>query len=564
MLTLNAAKLKQMFVAGAEAVASEYEYINELNVFPVPDGDTGTNMMITINGAVDTIRNIDYTDIFLLGKNFSRGLLMNARGNSGVIFSQIIKGFTSILKEGKNEIGVVDFVSAFSAAKNTAYAAVASPVEGTILTVIRVTAENLNKQRNFKSIEDVMKTACKEAQKILLQTPELLRELKEVGVVDSGGYGLCRFFDGMLLALGKNVELDTAKKIPLNKIEAKRSFINGLEDSNVGFGYCCEFIMILKSRVSLKQSKKRDFDLASFKKELNSIGDSTAVVKEDDLVKVHIHTLTPYRLLEIGAKYGEFNKVKIENMTLQFLERNPGTTLEKIQDQIKAKRKLPSEVKIIATVPSATIAKLYKDKLNINHTINTEITGNPSIQEFLDKIREANTSNIIIVVDDSNILLAAREAATLTANEINIEIINAHNIAASYLACLSFDPIQDIGTNENNISEIVESTVVGKVSVSSKFVKYSHIEIKKKDFIGIIDKRIVVSGKNLTQLLQEFSDKLVDELRKPKVAYIIYGRDAQLRDIKSLKKYLTETHSLNVSLVNGDQQTYSLYIAIQR
>jgi DAK2 domain fusion protein YloV len=518
MLTLNATKMKEMFMAGGKAVESEYEYINELNVFPVPDGDTGTNMMITINGAIEAITNVDYTDIHLLGKQFSRGLLMNARGNSGVIFSQIIKGFTSVFKEGKNEIGIVDFVNAFTAAKNAAYAAVASPVEGTILTVIRVTAEKLLKKRNFKSIEDVMHTACDEAQKILLQTPEILHELKEVGVVDSGGYGLCRFFDGMLVGASENTKIASIKKIPLAKIEAKKSFIDKLEDSNVGFGYCCEFILVLKSRVTLKQSSKKDFDINSFKKQLSKIGDSIAVVIDGDVVKLHIHTIYPYQVLQIGAQYGEFNKVKIENMTLQFLERNPGTTLEKLQDQVKTRRKLPSNVKIIATVPSTTYAKIYNSEFSIPHTINTETTGNPSVQEFIDKIRDAHTSNIIIVVDDSNIILAAKEASALVENEVKIEIINAGDIATSYLACLTFDPMQDMKTNINNINGAIDATHVGKVSISVKPINYSHIEVKKNHFIGIIDKKIVTSDYNMPKVLSHLCDLLVDEIRRPKKA----------------------------------------------
>jgi DAK2 domain fusion protein YloV len=518
MLTLNATKLKEMFIAGGKAISNEHEYINELNVFPVPDGDTGTNMMITVNGAIDAIANIDYTDIHLLGKHFSRGLLMNARGNSGVIFSQIIKGFTSILKEGKNQVGLVDFVNAFTAAKNTAYAAVATPVEGTILTVIRVTAEKILKKRNFKSIEEIMKMACSEAQKILLQTPEMLHDLKEAGVVDSGGYGLCRFFDGMLVALNEKVSVASLKQIPLKKIEAKKSFIDKLEDSNVGFGYCCEFIMTLKARVSLKQSLKKDFDLNFFKKQLSKIGDSIAVIVDGDIVKLHIHTIYPYLVLQIGERYGEFNKVKIENMTLQFLERNPGTTLETLQDKIKSSRKLPTNVKVIATVPSAVIAKIYSNELNIPNTINTEITGNPSVQEFIDKIREAHTANIIILVDDSNIILAAKEAAALVENEVQIEIINAANVAASYLACLTYDPMQDMKTNVANINEAVSATKVGKVSISSKPIKYSHIEVKKNHHIGIINKKIVVSDNSITKVLNSLSDLLVREIRRPKNA----------------------------------------------
>ncbi|GHU47169.1 kinase [Bacilli bacterium] len=569
MFTINADYLKKMFMSGAEAISNEYEYINELNVFPVPDGDTGSNMMITVNGACDTIRNVEYDDLFGIGKAFARGLLMNARGNSGVIFSQIIKGFVSIFTEGKKEIGVADFVKCFSNAKNTAYTALVTPVEGTILTVIRVTAENLNKRINtFKSIEDVMKVACKEAQAILLRTPEFLPELKEVGVVDSGGYGLCRFFDGMLLALKGNSShprKSAVTKTDINKIGTKKSFIESLDDKNDGFGYCCEFIMILKSKVSLNQKNKGDFHLDDFKKQMSKIGDSLAVVVDDPIVKVHIHTVNPYLVLKIGAEYGEFNKVKIENMTLQFLERNPGTTLETLyeKDRGKEKKLLPTKVKVIATVPSAYLEKIYHDDLGISHTINTGITGNPSIQDFLKKIRETNSSRIIILVDDSNIILAATEAIKLTSKDIKMELINARDIAASYLACLSFDPIQDLGDNTKTMTEAINDATVGKISKATKMVKYSHIEINKNDYIGITDKKVIVAKKNAFECAKVLCDMLIKETKRPKKAYVIFGMNTELRDIKAIKKYLNEAHDLNVVTIHGGQDVYSYYIAIQ-
>lgn len=564
MITLNATKLKEMFIAGGKTLAKEYEYINQLNVFPVPDGDTGTNMMITINGAIDSIINVDYTDIQLLGKQFSRGLLMNARGNSGVIFSQIIKGLVSVFKEGRNQIGIIDLVNAFTAAKNTAYAAVVTPKEGTILTVIRVTAEALAKRRNFKSIEEVMYVACEEARKILAETPNMLYELKEVGVVDSGGYGLCCFFDGMLLAINKKQPDQYVKKIPIANIEDRKSFIDKLEDSNVGFGYCCEFIMALKSRVSLEQSNKKDFDKAYFKKELSKIGNSIAIVVDGDIVKLHVHTLTPHAVLEIGAQYGEFNRVKIENMTLQFIERNPGTALEKLEKQIKQKKRLPFEPKIIATVPSVALAKIYLDDFNITNTIVTEIVGNPSVQEFMDKIRDANTSNIIIILDNINYALAANETKALVGSDINIEIINFNNIVFSYLACLSFDNVKNFEENVNNINKNTKNLVVAKISISSKDIQYSQIDVKRNHFIGIIDKKIVASSDNMNKTLETTSETLLSKIKRPKKAYIIYGKEAQKRDIRSLEKYLMEKFSLKVTLINGNQSTYFFYIGIQK
>ncbi|GHU30731.1 dihydroxyacetone kinase [Bacilli bacterium] len=569
MFTLSADKLKKMFMSGSEAIGKEYEYINELNVFPVPDGDTGSNMMITVNGACEAIQNVEYEDLHAIGKAFARGLLMNARGNSGVILSQIIKGFVSSFIEGKKEVGVADFVKCFSNAKNTAYAALVTPVEGTILTVIRVTAENLNKKINtFKSIEDVMKTACKEAQAILLRTPEFLPELKEVGVVDSGGYGLCRFFDGMLLAL-KSGNAHIVKQVPArsdpNKVGTKKSFIESLDDKNEGFGYCCEFIMTLKSKVSLHQKDKSTFNLTDFKKQMSKIGDSLAVIVDESIVKVHIHTINPYLVLKIGAEYGEFNKVKVENMTFQFLERNPGTTLEATyaKDRSREKKLLPTRVKVIATVPSTYLEKLYKQDLGVSLTINTNLTGNPSIQDFLKKIHEANSSRIIIVVDDSNIILAATEAIKLTPEDIQVDLINAKDIAASYLACLSFDPIQSLNENVKIMHEVIDDAVVGKISKATKVVKYSHIEINKNDAIGIMDKKVVASRKNTFDCAKELCDLLRDQIRHPKNAYLIFGANTELRDIKAIKKYLNEVYDLKVTMIRGGQDVYSYYIAIQ-
>jgi DAK2 domain fusion protein YloV len=561
MNTLNANKLKEMFLGGEQKIAEEFEYINELNVFPVPDGDTGSNMKITITGACDVIRNQEYKSLGDLGKQFSRGLLMNARGNSGVIFSQIIKGLTSVFDENTKEVYPPILINAFMKAKETAYRAVTMPVEGTILTVIRVTAENLNKKRShFKTIEEVMTAACKEAENILAKTPEFLQELKEVGVVDSGGYGLCRFLEGMLSAL-------TTKKRKKNEVVVKaalpkHNFIDNFRDNNDGFGYCCEFIMLLKSKVALSQKNKDDFDLSTFKKALSKIGNSLAVVVDEKIVKVHVHSLTPYNVLEIGADYGEFSKVKIENMTLQFLERNPGTTLETVSQNFNDS-KLSKDIEIIATVPSTRIADIYVKELNVKYLINTEINGNPSISEFVAKIRETNSSNIIIVIDDSNILMAVNEAIKLVPKHISIKLVNAHDVAASYVSCLAFDPILSLDKNFDNIVDIIERINVGKISMASKMVSYSHIEVAKGDCIGVFDKKIITSSKNVFDTAKHLIDKLVDETKKAKIAYVICGRGAQLRDIRLIRKHLVEAHGLKTFFISGDQPVYNYYIAVK-
>jgi DAK2 domain fusion protein YloV len=333
-ITIDAKLLKHMFINGAQEMAKHYAYIDELNVFPVPDGDTGTNMKITLEGASNAIKDVEYTDLFQLGKQFSRGLLMNARGNSGVITSQIFKGMTGLFTEGQAECDVAQFVDCFDNARKIAYAAVSNPIEGTILTVIRVTAEKLmEKKAEFTSVDEVLDYAIKVAEETLSKSPDMLPELKEVGVVDSGGYGLCKILTGMNNAL--DIELGKQVSVKTEIVQPKKTLVSNFKDDNEGFGYCNEFIMTIGSKVDLKQKDKMKFDLTRFKEDMNKLGDCLVVVVDDNLVKVHIHTTKPYEILKYGSQYGEFNKVKIENMTLQFLERNPGTTLEELANKKK-------------------------------------------------------------------------------------------------------------------------------------------------------------------------------------------------------------------------------------
>jgi DAK2 domain fusion protein YloV len=333
-ISIDAKLLKHMFINGASELAKHYAYIDELNVFPVPDGDTGTNMKITLEGAAAVIKDIEYTDLFQLGKQFSRGLLMNARGNSGVITSQIFKGLTGLFTEGQTEVDVPTFVDCFDNARKVAYAAVSNPIEGTILTVIRVTAEKLmEKKAEFTSIDEVLEFAIKAAEEILSKTPDMLPELKEVGVVDSGGYGLCKILTGMNNAL--DIEMGKQVSTKSEIVQPKKTLVSSFKDDNEGFGYCNEFIMTLGSKVDLKQKDKIKFDLTSFKEAMAKLGDCLVVVVDDQLVKVHVHSTKPYEILKFASQYGEFNKVKVENMTLQFLERNPGTTLEELVNKKK-------------------------------------------------------------------------------------------------------------------------------------------------------------------------------------------------------------------------------------
>lgn len=568
--TIDVKKLKQMFINGAKFVSNEFEYINELNVFPVPDGDTGTNLKITIDGACDSIRVVEHADLLTLGKQFSRGLLMNARGNSGVIFSQIMKGFTINFKQGQSEIDIPQLIDSFAQATKVSYEAISTPVEGTILTVIRETSEALKKNvaEEHKSMEMIFELICKTAKESLLNTPNILPELKESGVVDSGGYGLCCFLNGMNDCLNKK---DT-NKISKTQIDEhqhqehlvpKKSFIENLKDKNEGFGYCTEFIMILKSKISLEQKEKSDFEIKYFKKTMNKIGNSLAVVVDDDMVKVHIHTKRPYDVLREASYYGEFSKVKIENMTFQFLENNPGTILDTTTTTTTTKQKLSSTTKIIATIPSNEIAQIFKNDLRIEDIIITDIFGNPSISSFFKLIKNAKSSNIILVVNDSNIMLAAREAIKLTPKSIKIELLKADDIGSSYIACSEYDAGLNFKANLENIRNSLEYCSSAKISYSIKNTESNKIKIQKNEFIGIFKGKIIISNKKIQNVCKKMIDLVVGDVKRPKSAFVFYNKNAKQEDINFIRKYLNERHLLQVKTIFGGQKTYPFIVAVK-
>lgn len=572
MTKLTIKQLKDMFIGGGISIANEFEYINQLNIFPVPDGDTGSNMKITTEGASNSIKNTNFNDLATLGKTYSRALLMNARGNSGVIFSQIMKGFVSSFKPQSNEITLEELNNAFTAAKEQAYKTLSSPIEGTILTVIRMTADSLHqKTTSIKTVEDLFTEAVKISQEALSKTPEMLEQLKVANVVDSGGYGLCCFIQGMYDALvGKKVESKTNKVATQSTTKAdKTKFIDNINDNNEGFGYCCEFILTVGAKVEVHQRDKATFDVNELKKELSKIGNCLAVVVDEDIVKVHIHSIEPYRVLQIGSRFGEFNKVKVENMTLQFLENNPGTTLEELYNSQKKKNgkkekeNLETTPKIIVTVPTPELEKYFYDNLKVDNVINYKTNGNPSIQEFLSAFKKAHSKNIILIVDDSNAMLAAKQAIDLMGKKYTITPFASNDIAVTYLACKVYNPSEKINVNLKRIAKTI-NTYYAKVARASKKVHYSKIKIVPNDFIGIINKKIVISNKSPINVVKFVCDFIIRKKGKkaPKVIKIFTGEDVKVDDIRKINKYLSEKYSIKTEIIFTNQQIYSYHIVL--
>lgn len=569
MKTINIQLFKEMLEIGNLFVSKEYEYINDLNVFPVPDGDTGSNMKTTINGAIVDLNTNQPYNFKQLASIFSRGLLMNARGNSGVILSQIFRGFMEGLAVESDEISIDLIINSLKLATKRAYDGVSNPVEGTILTVIRVIDEKTNERhlnQPFDNVNQLFEYMLDVGIDILNKTPDMHPSLKEANVVDSGGYGLVCFLKGMTYKLLNKVDEvlndhDLQQNQQQKKVD-KNAFI-GVSNEEEGFGYCSEIIMVLGSKIEPNAPNKAHFNLQKYKQELSKIGDSLVVVQDDDLVKVHIHTFKPHKLLQISQKYGEFSRVKFDNMTNQFYENIKQK--EQQQKQVTNQQtSLNNNQIIIATVPSQSFKNLLLNDHGIEHTFVTEENGAPSIQDFVDLITKASSSQIFIITDDSNIILSAEQAANLVvANGINVSIIPSRNMFESLIAISHFEDNVDFKTNTKQMQKAVKKAHSSIISKSIKDVEYPHIKVKKDDFIGIVDKKIISSNHDEAYVLQDCIEVLIKSAKQPEICHIYYGMDASPSVIAEVEKYISEKYGVIFDIHYTSQKLYLYYLGVQ-
>lgn len=532
---------KDMLASGMNNLTNHSAEVDSLNVFPVPDGDTGTNMSLTFSSGVNDAIKVEEDHVGKVAKVLSRGLLMGARGNSGVITSQIFRGFFQSV-EHLEDMDALQLAQALVNGSRVAYRAVMRPVEGTILTVVREAADYTYAYTVTEEITDCIKVMEKmvlEANESLLRTPELLPVLAEVGVVDSGGKGLCIILEGFLSAMKGEVIA------PSNDASSYDSAQTKIEGGEEEFGFCTEFILHL-TPTGIKHFSEEDF-----KNELATIGNSIVCVQDDDLVKVHVHTLEPQTAIKMGKRRGRFMKLKIENMQEQH-----DNILEKEQEEVVAEHK---KYAIITVAPGKGIDAMFKE-LRADIVVGGGQTMNPSTEDFVSAIGKVNADHIIILPNNSNIVLAANQACQVCEDK-DIHVLPTKTIPQGLSACIMFNPEVDIEDNLAEMQEAIDHVKSGEVTYAIKDTTYEGLEIKKDEYMGIFGKAIVVSDPDMMASTKALLDKMLDE--DSELVTLIYGDTATLEQAEEIAEYIEDTSDAEVEIHEGNQPVYSFIIGVE-
>lgn len=558
MRTIDGQMFKMMVISASNNLYNHYPEVDALNVFPVPDGDTGMNMNLTLTSGAKEVQNRSDNDIYSIAKTFSRGLLMGARGNSGVITSQIFRGFAEAL-EGKKEINAVELADAFVNGSKIAYKAVIRPVEGTILTVIRESSENLKKKiRTFSSIEDAFKILLHEAKESLERTPNLLPVLKEVGVVDSGGAGLVKILEGMESMIhGDFIERNEAEVVDKNGNAQVKA-----DEEESEFGYCTEFIL----RLGPKETKKA-FNKNRFTSVLNAHGNSLVVVQDEDLVKVHVHTLTPGNIFNYAQQFGEFVKLKCENMTEQhneilFSENAKDMAASKLSTAPLAAPKEKKEYALIATSSGSGIDELFKE-VGVEYIVSGGQTMNPSTNDFIDTVKKCNAKVCYIFPNNGNIILAASQAKEVLKDEYDIRVIPTKTIMQGVVSAMNFNPDLSNDDNESALNDAISAVKSGAVTFSIKDTEINGVSVKKDEYMAIRESKDIISSfKDKFDALRDLIKHLVDE--DSALVTILYGEDVSDEDANALiDEFNNEYPDFEFDIRKGNQPVYSFIVGVE-
>lgn len=554
MSNITTSLFQEMVQAASTRLNKQAEYVNSLNVFPVPDGDTGTNMGMTIENGAKEVADKSASTVGEVAAIFAKGLLMGARGNSGVITSQLFRGFSQSVK-GKDELDGQALALAFQSGVEVAYKAVMKPVEGTILTVSRGAAIGAKKKAEATNdAVEVMKAALEGAKTALAKTPDMLPVLKEVGVVDSGGQGLVFIYEGFLSALtgeyiaSEDFQATPATMTEMINAEHHKSVAGHVATEDITFGYCTEIMVALKQGPTYV----KDFDYDEFRNYLNELGDSLLVVNDDEIVKVHVHTEDPGLVMQEGLKYGSLVKVKVDNMRNQH-----EAQLEKEEKATKPAEE--KEYAIIAVVAGDGLAEIFKAQ-GVDYIISGGQTMNPSTEDFIKAVDQVNARNIIFLPNNKNIFMAAQSAAEVL--EQPTTVIETRTLPQGLTSLLAFDSGKTIEENHERMTAALSDVVSGSITTAVRDTTIDGLEIHENDNLGMVDGKILVSNPDMLTTLKATFAKMLDE--DSEIVSIYIGEDGDEELANGLAQDLMEEYEdLEVEIHQGNQPVYPYIFSVE-
>lgn len=547
-----------MLEVGGNRLSENAEYVNSLNVFPVPDGDTGTNMNLTYTSGIERVIKQHSDTVGEVGEDLAKGLLMGARGNSGVILSQLFRGFAKAI-EGKTTIEAQDLANAFQRGIDTAVKAVMKPVEGTILTVARDSAAaGMQKAEQTDDIIEVMTAVLEEAQTSLENTPNLLPVLKEVGVVDSGGQGLVYIYHGFLESLtGESIPVKSAdpNKANVTELAHQENFFNtahSVASEDIHYGYCTEIMV----KIGEGETVTDEFDYDTFRNHLDGIGDSLLVVSDDEIVKVHVHTETPGEVMNYGQKFGSLVKIKVDNMRLQHDDILDGKGSNQAESTPVVER---TNLAIIAVAAGEGIENLFKD-MGVKSIISGGQTMNPSTNDILDAINKANADNVIILPNNKNIIMAANQAVEVS--EIPAAVVETKYISQGLTAMLGYNPDGTLEDNKAAMVAEMANVTSGQVTVAVRDTTVDGLEIHKDHFMGIIDGKIVSEDADLVKETINMVNAMIDEDKE--LVTLIFGEETDQATAELIAEAVESANEdIEVEIVDGGQPVYHFLASVE-
>lgn len=529
---------RSMLVSGANNLKNERDIVDRLNVFPVPDGDTGTNMSLTMNSAITELESVSSNELGEISKAVARGSLMGARGNSGVILSQILRGFAQGI-EGKDYLQVKDFAVALDSARKVAYKAVIKPVEGTILTVCRETAEAALEMKDMENMEDFLVKLLEATRRSLANTPELLKALKEANVVDSGGRGFLSILEGMVKAYqGNPINADGSTETKQDFEEMMKQDIHAFS-GEIKFGYCTEFFL-----------RTYEVDADTFRREIEDMGDSMVVVGDEGIIKIHIHTNDPGVVLQKASAHGALDRIKIENMRLQ-------------QEAVLAKRREemeedPLAYGIISVAVGKGLADMMRD-MNVTTIIEGGQTMNPSTEDFVKAIDKINSDTIFVFPNNSNIIMAANQAKEIS--DKNVIVIPTKDIPSALVGLMAIDAAATPEENEQNILDAISCVTSAEITYAVRDTTSGDKQIKEGEVIGISGKEILANGAEIEEVTLETIDSLSEDAE---IITLFYGEDVTEEQATALMEHVAEKYpDVDVEIYEGGQPLYYYFISVE-